>query len=116
MTASTVDQKYSSEGSIDIGTTQPKILFYKNDANLGTIWEQALSDGHKIQGDEVIEAAPYFISPKDIRIPTLTWDWSINDSLISVLGFRPNLIPLKVQEGTSVTTISRAGDLMIQNA
>lgn len=100
----TIDQKYSAEGNINIGTNNPKILFYKNDANLGTVWEQALKDGHKIQGDEVIEAAPYFISPKDIRIPTLTWDWSINDSLISVLSFRPNLIPLKVQEGTSGTS------------
>ena len=102
--ASTIDQKYSSEANIDIGMTQPKIVFYKNDANLGTIWEQALFDGHRIQGDEVVEAAPYFISPKDIRIPTLTWDWSINDNLINILGFRKNLIPLKVQAGVSGTS------------
>jgi len=102
--ASTIDQKYSSEASIDIGMTQPKIVFYKNDANLGTIWEQALSDGHRIQGDEIVEAAPYFISPKDIRIPTLAWNWSINDNLVNILGFRKNLIPLKAQAGVSGTS------------
>ena len=102
--ASTIDQKYSSEASIDIGIAQPKILFYKNDINLGTLWEQALSNGHKILGDEVMEAAPYFISPKDIRIPTLTWNWFINDSMVNILGFRKNLIPLKVQTGVSGTS------------
>jgi hypothetical protein len=104
VTASTTDQKYSSEASLNIGMTQPKIIFYKNDVNLGTIWEQALADGHKIQGDEVIEAAPYFISPKDIRIPTLTWSWSINDSFVNILGLRKNLMPLKVQTGVSGTS------------
>ena len=85
--------------------TQPKILFYKNDANLGTIWEQALVDGHKIQGDEILEAAPYFISPKDIRIPTLIWNWSINDNSVNIADyFRQNLIPLKTQNGVSGTS------------
>ncbi len=102
--ASTVDQKYSSEANIDIGTTEPKILFYKNDARLGTIWEQVFADGHKIQGDEVIEAAPYFISPKDIRIPTLVWNWFINDNMVNVESFQKNLIPLKVQGGISGTS------------
>lgn len=102
--ASTIDQKYSSTASIDIGTTQPKILFYKNDAVLGTIWEHALLNGYRIIGDEIIEAAPYFISPKDIRIPTLTWQWFINDSLINVEGLRKNFIPLAVQAGVSGTS------------
>lgn len=102
--ASTIDQNNSSEANITVGTTDVKILFYKNNAKLGTIWDQALSDGHKIQSDEVLEAVPYFISPKDIRIPILSWVWSINGSSINILGSRKNLIPLKVQEGTSGTS------------
>ena len=104
VTASTIDQKYSSGANIDIGTTQPKIIFYKNDANLGTLWEQALSNGHRITGNEILEAAPYFISPQDIRIPILTWDWSINDIFINTSSFRKNLIPLSVQLGVSGTS------------
>ena len=103
-TASTTDQKYSSKSSIDIKTAQPKILFYKNDPILGTIWEEALASGHIIVGDEIIEAAPYFISPGDIRIPTLTWNWFINDSLVNVSSLRKNLIPVKVQAGVSGTS------------
>jgi hypothetical protein len=104
VTASTIDQKYSSDANIDISSIQPKILFYKNDPNLGTIWEQALSDGHKILGDETLEAAPYFFSPEDISIPWLTWDWSINDTPVSVSGIRKNLMPVKVQPGVSGTS------------
>ncbi|MFA5778017.1 MAG: hypothetical protein WC870_00795 [Candidatus Paceibacterota bacterium] len=103
VTASTVDQKYSSKASVDIGAFQPKILFYKNDANLGTLWEQALQNGHRVQGDETIEATPYFISPKDIRIPLLKWNWSINDSSVDTLNSTKNLMPLKIQEGISGT-------------
>ena len=112
VTASTVDQNYSSEASIDIGTYQPKIEFYKNDPSLGTLFEQALSDGHQIQGAEVLQAAPYFISPKEIQNPLLAWSWSINDIPISVLGLRKNLIPLQARAGVSGTSKI---DLQINN-
>ncbi|MFA6257612.1 MAG: hypothetical protein WC671_01205 [Candidatus Paceibacterota bacterium] len=104
VTARTTDQKYSSTESIDIKITKPKIVFYKNDANLGTIWEQALTNGYKILGEEVIEAAPYFISPKDIRIPTLTWDWFINNETVNAPIYRKNTLPLKAQAGISGTS------------
>ena len=101
MVATTVDQEFSSAMSLDITTYDPKILFHKNDADLGTLWDKTILSGHRIIGDEILEAAPYFISPKDIRIPVLTWNWFINDGLISTTNSRKNLIPLKVQEGVS---------------
>lgn len=104
VTASTVDQKYSLSASLDIGMTNPKILFYKNDARLGTIWEQALGDSHKITGSEVIEAVPYFISQNSLRTPVLTWDWFINDNLANTVNFRKNLLPIMAQKGTSGTS------------
>jgi hypothetical protein len=104
VTALTTDQTASSEANIDISTYQPKIVFYKNDPGMGTLWEQAVTDGHKVTGDETIEADPYFISPQDIRIPTLNWTWSINDSPVSITNLRENLLPLKVQAGVSGTS------------
>src|SRR3989344_4298282 len=68
VTAYTVDQTFSSSGSLDIGMAEPKILFYKRDAKLGTLFELALRDGHRIEGDEIIQTVPYFISPGDIQI------------------------------------------------
>lgn len=104
VTASTIDQKYSSTASIDVGTTNPKILFYKNDPTLGTLWEQALGNSHKIIGSEIIEAAPYFISQKSLRTPILTWDWFINGQRVNPPVYRKNTMPLKAQTGVSGTS------------
>lgn len=101
---STVDQNYSSQANIDIGTTQPKILFYKNDNIFGTLWNMALTDTYKIQGEGIVEAVPYFISPKEIQNPTLIWSWSINDSPVSLTSFKKNLMPLQVEAGTHGTS------------
>ncbi len=100
MTASTVDQKYSFDANINIGMIEPKILFYKKNDRLGTIWQNSLADRHKIQEKEMVEAVPYFISPKEIQNPTLIWSWFINDSLINLASFRKNLMPLSVEAGT----------------
>ncbi|MFA5932107.1 MAG: hypothetical protein WC793_01890 [Candidatus Paceibacterota bacterium] len=105
VTASTISQNISSNASIDIGMTQPKILFYINNIYMGTLWEQALFDGYKILGDTTLEAVPYFISPGDIRTPLLNWTWSINDTSVATsIGIIKNLIPLKIQAGVSGTS------------
>lgn len=102
--ATTIDQKNTSQASIDIVTSEVKIVFYKNDSKMGTLWEKALLNGYKIMGPEIVEAIPYFISPKDIRIPTLTFSWFINDTQIPVPSYRKNTMPLAVQPGTSGTS------------
>jgi len=104
VTVSTTDSKYSSAANINLNTFEPKMLFYRNDPELGTIWEHALQNGHKIEGEEIIEAAPYFISPGNLRIPSLTWAWSINSTYVSVAGIRKNVLPLKADSGSSGTS------------
>lgn len=99
--ASTTDQKYTSQASMNIRTFEPKIVFYKNDLSLGTLWEQALYNDYSIASDIIVEAAPYFISPGDIRIPSLEWGWSINDLYIAANPVQKNVMPLKAQPGTS---------------
>jgi hypothetical protein len=107
VSASTVDQKFSSKASIDVAMIEPKIMFYKNDAKLGTLWENAILDGHIVTGSEVLEAAPYYISPANIRVPTLTFNWFINDYQIAVESYRKTRLPVAVQPGTSGTSIIR---------
>ncbi|MBP6060412.1 MAG: hypothetical protein KA515_00185 [Candidatus Pacebacteria bacterium] len=104
VSATTIDQKYSSSSALDVGTFKPKLLFYKKDENLGTMFENALADGHKISDKEILFAAPYFISPKNIRIPRLTWTWSLNDQMVQNGSFVKNLLPLQVQSGVSGTS------------
>ena len=99
--ASTIDQKYSNQANINIETVEPKILFYKNNNSAGTAWEKTLNNPHRIQGDETVIAIPYFISPKEILNPRLMWNWFINDNIVNVSSFKKNVLPLKIQEGTS---------------
>jgi hypothetical protein len=117
VTATTLDQQDSTSGSIDVSTISPKIEFYKNDPTLGTIWEQALENGHQVTGNEIFQAAPYFISPKNLRIPFLNFAWSINDSQVSVPIYSNNLLPVATQAGTSGTakidlTVNNIHDLV----
>lgn len=104
VTASTTDQKSSAAGSLTVGVFEPKILFYKADPATGTLWEHALFDGHQINGEEILTAAPYFISPKNIRVPSFSWNWSINGTYVAVPMFKPNFLPLEAQAGTSGTS------------
>ena len=102
VTASTLDQKYQSEASINIATNNPpEIVFYKKDVKMGMVWEQALSNGHLIQGEEIIVAEPYFISPKDWRRPELVYYWSLDGRSVNVLNYLKNFMPLKAEAGTS---------------
>lgn len=109
VTASTLDGKYSSQANVNISVFSPQISFYKNDSLLGILWDNALQDGHKIQeGDgETLVAEPYFISPKEIRSPSLVWNWFINGSLTNnVFDSRKNWMPIKVEGGVSgVSTV-----------
>lgn len=102
--ASTLDQQDSITGSVNVTTTTPKIDFYKNDPTMGTIWDQAITDGYNITGNEIIQAAPYFISPKDPRNPFLTFIWSLNGSQVSVPTYSKTLLPIQTQAGIHGTS------------
>ncbi|OGJ08744.1 hypothetical protein A3I95_00460 [Candidatus Nomurabacteria bacterium RIFCSPLOWO2_02_FULL_44_12] len=101
--ASTVDGT-SSESNITVRAAAPKIAFYRQDNGLGIIWEQALSNNHRIAGEEILVAIPYFISPKNLQQPNLVWTWSINNSAVKTSSIRKNFFPVKVGEGTSGTS------------
>lgn len=105
VTAYTVDQKYSAQGIISVGTFTPSISFYRKDENLGILWDNALSDNHFVENSDVIVASPYFISPKDIRIPFLNFNWSINGTLIRPLNENKQEFPVQTEEGISGTAI-----------
>ena len=104
VTASTLDGSDSINGSVDVATVSPKIDFYKNDPTLGTIWDEVVGDGSNVVGNETLQAAPYFISPKDLRIPFLTFSWSINGQSVAVPSYSNTLLPLQTQNGIHGTS------------
>ena len=94
--ALTVDQRNSASGEISIGSVEPEIVFYSYQEKFGPLWENAVPRNHSIEGEEIIQAAPYFISPKNIDRPELMWKWFINDSMVIPQSYRKDIMPLQV--------------------
>ena len=104
VTVSTTNGTSSSEANINISVSSPQTSFYRNDTLLGTIWEQALKDGHRVVGSETIVAEPYFISPKELWSRNLVWNWYLNGDLTNnVYEYRKNWLPISVEGGVSGT-------------
>jgi len=100
----TLDSQSSTEGALNIKTVEPKINFYKDDPALGTLWQQSLFNGYQVLGTMVVQAAPYFVSPKDFRLPFLTFTWSVNGQQAPTLPNNKSLLPLQTQAGASGTS------------
>ncbi len=97
----TVDQQYGVTEDINISSADAKIVFYKKDSRFGTMWDNAITNNHIIFEDEILEAHPYFISPKQLLNPLLSWNWTLNNTPISINSIFKNTIPLKKSEGVS---------------
>lgn len=104
VTASTVDQNYSSRASITVSAVKPKISFYKRDSELGTLWENVLPDDYFVNNDEIIEAVPYYISPAEIRYPALVFKWYINGDMITQDAFYKNILPISTKGSNAGTS------------
>jgi len=99
----------NASGRITLNTTNPKILFYKNDPQLGIKWETALSNGFTINSDgEILVVEPYFFSPKNINAPELTFDWFLNGAKISTPNPK-NILSIKPEAGQSGSATIKIG-------
>jgi len=99
--ASDISGGASASGKITLNTTNPKILFYKNDPSLGVKWETALSNGFTINSNgETITVEPYFFSPKNINSADLVFDWSLNGEKIQTPDPK-NILSIKPEAGQS---------------
>lgn len=99
--AGTTDGRYSSRGRISIRTYEPKISFYSMTDIYGINFNKSIIGTHTIDGEDTIMAVPYFISPKNIQIPSIKFNWYLNDNLISVQEFRKHVVPLRAGTGQS---------------
>ncbi len=101
VTAASTDGKYTSDARLSIAMYSPEIIFYDVDPGLGVLWDNVLQDYFKVSSEASVRAAPYFISPVDIRRPDLVFDWSINDTHLSIPNYAKIVLPLKTEAGSS---------------
>ena len=95
-------------GKIDISDGDTKILFYKKDPNLGTLWQQSLTDGFNINNNgETIVVEPYFMSPKNINSSDFSLNWTLGGSAIPTPEIK-NELSIKPQStgGSSVIKVA----------
>jgi len=100
--ARTLDGAYTSGGSITVGAYEPEILFYRQDPEQGVVWERALPNPYRMSAtEEVLFAAPYNISPADIRRPELIFRWLINNAALPTRIIDKNILPVRAEAGAS---------------
>jgi len=100
------------DGKITVTMGTPKILFYEKDLNLGTKWEESLTDGFTINPNgETIVAEPYFFTPKNLNSNDLSFKWSLGGSAITTPS-TPNELSIKPESGQSGSSTI---DLSIDN-
>lgn len=93
----------TASGKLNLKTTTPKIVFYKNDRNLGMVWEKSISDGFTIEKEgSTLVAEPYFFSPKNLNSSSLSFDWYINGDKIPT-QLTKNILPIAPEAGKSGT-------------
>lgn len=98
---SDISGRTNASGRITLNTSNPKILFYKNDPQFGVRWETALNNGFIINPEgEILNVEPYFFSPKNISSSNLSFDWFLNGQKISTPNPK-NILSIKPEAGQS---------------
>lgn len=81
--ASSVNDNYSAESSLDIRSYSPKIIFYKRSPTEGVLYNKALDSSSPFTEDEMtVVAAPYFLAIKGSE-GNFIYNWSINGDKIN---------------------------------
>lgn len=94
-------------GTITITPGSPKIIFYRKDPNLGTEWENSITDGFTLSKDgETLVAEPYFFSIKDLNSSYYGFNWFLNGQQTTTPD-QKNTISIKpsTQSGTAIIKV-----------
>jgi len=116
VTVSDISGNNKANGSITLNTTTPKILFYKNNPNLGIDFSNGIDNSLSIDNNITgLLAMPYFLSPKNLNSNILNFTWSINGSSIATPNPK-NILTIKPNSGQSGTAsikldINNSGNL-----
>lgn len=102
----------TAKGSLLVKPFDPKIIFYKKDPLLGIDFHNGINSSTSLSTDDTtLVAIPYFMSPKNILDPDLSYTWKLNDSEISTPAIK-NQIVLRGTQDPGVATL----DLAIESA
>ena len=101
------DERITAEGSVYLRIAEPKILIYKNDPLLGTLFNQAVGDAVDFKGEEMtLRAEPYFFSTDSMAKRDLEYSWKMNGKIFETENNKIILRGGGEQRGTSKFSIN----------
>lgn len=78
VSASSLDKSYQAENTIELRSSQPRILYYQNNPDLGLLLNSTVLSGTVTnKSDFEIFAIPLFFTLKNLAKNDLTYSWSV---------------------------------------
>lgn len=103
VTASSVNNNYNAETSVEIPAYKPKIVFYKKSPTEGILYNNALEKDTTMAEDEMtLVAEPYFMSLKGNE-DKFTYTWKVNSNNINTPAERTEITVRPTSRGGYAT-------------
>ncbi len=110
VSVSSLDNTLRSKKNIDLPLTQPFILFYEDHPLLGKWFNRSLGSNLSLTKKEFsVTAEPYFFSNERGDVPTLSYNWSLNDKNVNNSGHTITLRNETGVKGDSSIALSMYG-------
>lgn len=108
--ASSVNNSINSETRVSLSLSQPIILFYEKNPLLGVLYNQPFGSETTLSKKEfTVVAEPYFFSSETSEVPTIKYDWSVNNKTTQSYGRTITLRNDTGEKGESVVSLSMRG-------
>ncbi len=83
----------TAQASLLVKPFDPKIVFYRKDPLLGIDFHNGIDKEMQLSTDDTtLVAMPYFVSPKNILDPDLSYVWKLNDTEISTPAIKNQIV------------------------
>lgn len=108
--ASSVNNSINSETRVNLSLSQPVILFYEKNPILGVLYNQPFGAETTLSKKEfTVVAEPYFFSRETSEVPTIKYDWAVNNKSTQSYGRSITLRNDTGEKGESVVSLSMRG-------
>ncbi len=82
--AASLDKKYKATGSVALSPQGSEALFYEDSPLYGVLYNKALGGNVVLQNEEIkLTGIPYFIGVRERENAGLTYEWRLNDQVVS---------------------------------
>ena len=108
VSVSSLDKRYEAESTIELKSSQPRILYYQNDPSLGLLLNSTVKNGvSTTKSDFDIFAIPLFFTLKNLTKNDITYSWSVGGKSVPANSIKNRItvqFPKNSSGPTDITT------------